>query len=366
MKVPFVNLTRHHNTIKNELQNSFERVLSHSQFILGEEVKQLESEIASYVGVKHAIGVSNGTNGLMLSLKACDIGPGDEVITTPFTFIATAEVITTVGATPVFCDIDTDTYNIDSDLIQSKVTRKTKAIIPVHLYGQAADMDAIMQISRASNIKIVEDMAQAIGAKYKNKMVGTFGDCACISFFPTKNLNALGDGGMILTSDGDIDKKIRQLRVHGASKKYHHDMIGYNERLDGLQAAFLRVKLPLLDKWNAKRREIADFYANNLKDIVRIPQILTDNISIYHQYSILTEKRDQLKQFLADNGVGTEIHYPKCLHQQDAFKYLGYKEHDFPVAESVAKEVLSLPIHQDLTREEIQYVVDMIRKFYGQ
>jgi dTDP-4-amino-4,6-dideoxygalactose transaminase len=366
VKVPFIDLARHHNQIKKELYEAFERVLVHSQFILGDEVKQLESEIASYLGVKHAIGVSNGTNALMLALKAYGIGPGDEVITTPFTFVATAEVISVVGARPVFCDVDPFSYNIDTFQAPSKITPNTKAVIPVHLYGQSANMDDLLRIKNINHdIKIIEDMAQAIGARHKNRMVGTFGDIACISFFPTKNLNALGDGGMIVTDDDEADKKIRQLRVHGASKKYHHDMIGYNERLDGLQAAFLRVKLPWLDKWNARRREIADFYTENLKNIIQIPQVSTENISVFHQYSIRTKKRDELRRFLSDKGVGTEIHYPKCLHLQDAFKYLGYKMGDFPVAESLAEEVLSLPIHQDLTDDETRFVVDMILEYFS-
>jgi dTDP-4-amino-4,6-dideoxygalactose transaminase len=364
MKVPFIDLSRQHKPIKNELMQAFERVFDSNGFILGKEVKQFEEQIASYVGTKYAIGVSNCTNALLLSLKALGIGPGDEVITTPFTFIATAEVIGILGAKPVFCDIDPKTYNIDPDKITGVISDKTKAILPVHLYGQAVDMDEIMDIAQAHNLKVVEDMAQAIGATYKGKKVGIFGDTACISFFPTKNLNALGDAGMILTNNEDIDKKIRALRVHGASKKYYHDFLGYNDRLDAVQAALLQVKLKYLDEWNEKRRQIAIKYDNSLKDLVEIPYIKSKNVTIYHQYTIRTPKRDELKQYLTDNEIGTAIHYPLPLHFQEALKYLGYKKGDFPESEKAASEVLSLPIHHILNEEEIGYVISTIKSFF--
>lgn len=365
MNVPLIDLGRQHNPIKRELMQAFEKVLDSNQFILGKEVKKFEEEVASYIGTKYAIGVSNCTNALLLSHKMLGIGPGDEVITPAFTFIATAEVIAILGAKPVFCDIDPKTYNIDPDKIPGVISNKTKAILPVHLYGQSADMDTIMKIAKDNNLKVVEDMAQAIGATYKGKKVGMFGDTACISFFPTKNLNALGDAGMILTNSEELAGKLRIIRVHGSSKKYHHDFIGYNERLDAIQAAFLRVKLKYLDEWNEGRRQIAHKYDEALKDVVQIPFVEPDNVTIYHQYTIRTPKRDGLRQYLTEKGVGTAIHYPQPLHFQEALKYLGYKEGDFPEAEKAAKEVLSLPIHNTLTDEEVEYVITTIKKFFS-
>lgn len=365
MKVSFIDLSRQHKPIKKQLMNSFEKVLDSGRFILGDEVNQFEHEIASYIGVNYAIGVSNGTDALMLSLLALGIGPDDEVITTPFTFIATAEVIAVLGAKPVFCDINPETLNINPDKIAEVISKKTKAILPVHLYGQAADMDKIMQIAQDNNLKVVEDMAQAIGSKYKGKKVGTFGDTACISFFPTKNLNALGDAGMILTNDEKLEKKFRALRIHGASKKYHHDFLGYNHRLDTIQAAFLRVKLKYLDGWNEKRQQTAHRYDEGLKDSAQIPYIAPDNETVYHQYTIRTSRRDELKQYLTKKDIGTAIHYPIPLHLQKAFDYLNYKDGDFPEAEKASNEVLSLPIHPDLTNEEIDYVVFTINEFFS-
>ncbi|MCK4396243.1 DegT/DnrJ/EryC1/StrS family aminotransferase [candidate division WOR-3 bacterium] len=365
MKVPFIDLSRQHEPIKKELLKTFENVLDSNQFILGEEVKKFEEEVASYVGTKYAIGVSNCTNALLLSLRALDVGRGDEVITTPFTFIATAEVIAILGAKPVFCDIGPKTLNINPNKIPELISNKTKAILPVHLYGQSADMDKIMQIAEENNLNVIEDMAQAIGAKYKGKKVGTFGDTSCISFFPTKNLSALGDAGMILTNNEELDNKLRAFRVHGASKKYYHDVLGYNDRLDTIQAAFLRVKLKYLDEWNEGRRQIAHKYDVGLKDIVQIPYVEPDNVTIYHQYTIRTPKRDELKEFLTEKAIGTAIHYPLPLHFQKAFKYLGYKEGDLPEAEKATKEVLSLPIHHTLTDGEVNYVISTIRSFFG-
>ena len=365
MKVPFIDLGRHHRPIKNELIQAFEKVLDSNRYILGEEVEQFETEMAKYIGTKFSIGVSNGTNALLLSLRALNVGPSDEVITTPFTFIATAEVIAILGAKPVFCDIDPKTFNINPGKITRVISDRTKAILPVHLYGQAADMDKIMSIAKENNLKVVEDMAQAIGATYKNKKVGTFGDTACISFFPTKNLNALGDAGMILTNNKELDRKLRAFRLHGSSKKYFHDFLGYNDRLDAVQAAFLRVKLKYLDEWNEKRRQIASRYDEVLKAFVPIPHIEPVNETVYHQYTIRTSNRDELRQYLTIKGIGTGIHYPIPLHFQKAFQYLNYKEGAFPEAEKASKEVLSLPIHQDLTYEEIACVIDTIREYFG-
>ncbi len=365
MKVPFIDLARQHRPIRDELFQAFERVFESNQFILGEEVKLFEEEVASYVGAKYAIGVSNCTNALLLSLRALGVEPGDEIITTPFTFVATAEVIALLGAKAAFCDIDPQDYNIAPDKIESAIADKTKALLPVHLYGQSADMDRIMPIARAHNLGVVEDMAQAIGAKYKGKSVGIFGDTACISFFPTKNLSALGDAGMILTNNDRLNEKLRAFRVHGASQKYQHEFLGYNDRLDAIQAAFLRIKLQYLDSWNEKRRQIAKKYDNALKDIVDIPFIHPENETIYHQYTIRTPQRDELQHHLTDKGIGSAIHYPVPLHLQPAFRYLGYKEGDFPEAERAAREVVSLPIHHTLTDEEVDYIISAIKEYFG-
>ncbi len=363
--MPFIDLSRQHKPLKMDLMRAFESVLDSNKFILSDEVKKFEDEVASYTGAKHAIGVSNCTNALLLSLRALGVGQGDEVITTPFTFIATAEVIAIIGAKPVFCDIEEKMFNIDPRLLPSSISARTRAIMPVHLFGQSADMEHIGKIAGEYRLKVIEDMAQAIGARYKGKMVGTFGDTSCISFYVTKNLSALGDAGMILTNNAELDGKIRAYRVHGASKKYHHDFLGHNDRLDALQAAFLRIKLRHLDAWNGKRREIARKYDEALSDVVVTPHIDADNETVYHQYTIRTERRDDLKVFLSDKGIGTAVHYPMPLHLQPAFKYLGYREGDFPVAEKAAREVLSLPIQQDLTDDEVDYVIENIRDFFN-
>lgn len=365
MKVPFIDLERQHKPIKKDLMQAFERVLDSNKFILSDEVKKFEEEIAAYTKTKHAVGVSNCTNALLLSLRALGVGPGDEVITTPFTFVATAEVIAIIGAKPVFCDIERKTFNIDTGKIKEQISGRTRAIIPVHLFGQSAEMSGLMRIAKDHGLKVIEDMAQAIGARYKGQMVGNFGDTACISFYVTKNLNALGDAGMILTNDEKLDSVIRAYRVHGAYKKYHHDFLGYNDRLDAMQAAFLRIKLRQLDTWNERRRQIARKYDDALRDVVATPYISEDNESVYHQYTVRAARRDDLNKFLNEKGIATAIHYPVPLHLQPAFRYLGYREGDFPVAEKAANEVLSLPIQQDLTDEEIGYVIKNVRQFYG-
>lgn len=365
MKVPFIDLSRHHKPLKGELSKAFEKVYDSNQFVLGQHVKKFEDEIATYVGTRYAIGVSNCTNALLLSLKALGVASGDEVITTPFTFVATAEVIALLGAKPVFCDIEPKTLNIDPSKINECISSKTKVIVPVHLYGQSADMDEIMATSQQRNIAVVEDMAQAVGAQYKGRMVGTFGATACISFFPTKNLSALGDAGMVLTSDEELHEKLCAMRVHGASTKYYHDFLGYNDRLDGMQAAFLSVKLNYLDTWNERRREIARKYDNALKTYVDIPYVHAHNVTVYHQYTIRTQRRDELRDFLTQRDIGTSVHYPMALHQQKAFAYLGYREGDFPEAEKASKEVLSLPIQQDLSNDEVDYVIASIEEFFS-
>ncbi len=364
MNVPLFTLNRQHEEIMDELMKATEEVIKSGKFILGPWVAEFEEKVADYLGVKYAVGVGNGTDALSIALSAIDIKPGDEVITTPFTFIATAETIAMLGAKPVFVDIDPETFNINPDLIKEAITEKTKAIIPVHLYGQAAEMDKIMEIAKKHNLYVIEDTAQGIGATYGGKKLGTIGDIGTFSFFPTKNLGALGDGGLVVTNNEEIYKKAKALRVHGSSVKYHHEYLGYNSRLDSLQAAYLLVKLPHTDRWNEKRRENAAFYNENLKDVVQVPVEREGNYHIYHQYTIRTDKRDELKAFLSENGIGVGIHYPIPLHLQPAFRYLGYKEDDLPESEKASKEVLSLPIFPELTDEEKAYVVEKIREFF--
>ena len=365
MNVPLFTLNRQHEELMDELMKATEEVIKSGKFILGPWVTEFEGRVAEYLGVKYAVGVGNGTDAISIALSAIDIKPGDEVITTPFTFIATAETIAMLGAKPVFVDIDPDTFNINPELIEEKITEKTRAIIPVHLYGQAADMDKIMEIAEKYGLYVIEDTAQGIGATYKGKKLGTIGHIGTFSFFPTKNLGALGDGGLVVTNDEEIYKKAKSLRVHGSPRKYYHEYLGYNSRLDSLQAAYLLVKLPYTDRWNHLRRENAKFYNENLKDVVKVPAEREGNYHIYHQYSLRTGKRDELKDYLVNNGVGVAIHYPIPLHLQPAFSYLGYKEGDFPEAEKAAKEVLSLPIFPELTYEEKEYVVKKIREFFG-
>ncbi len=364
MNVPLFTLNRQHEELMDELMKATEEVIRSGKFILGPWVAEFEEKVAQYLGVKYAVGVGNGTDAISIALSAIEIKPGDEVITTPFTFVATAETIAMLGAKPVFVDIEPDTFNINPDLIEEKITDKTKAIIPVHLYGQAAEMDKILEVARRHGLYVIEDTAQGIGATYKGKKLGTIADIGTFSFFPTKNLGALGDAGLVVTNNEEIYKKVKSLRVHGSPRKYYHEYLGYNSRLDTIQAAYLLVKLPHTDRWNKRRREIANFYNENLKDIVRVPIERNGNYHIYHQYSIRTDRRDDLKNYLNENGIGTAIHYPIPLHLQPAFSYLGYREGDFPEAEKAAKEVLSLPVFPELTEEEKTYVVEKIREFF--
>ncbi len=366
MKVPLLDLKRQYATIKDEIDTAVHEVLDKTQFILGEKVKQFEENLAQYCGSKYAVGVASGTDALLLALRACGVGPGDEVIIPDFTFIATSNVISRLGATPVFVDIDKDTYNMDPSLIQSKITRKSKAIIPVHLFGQCADMDPLLEICKKHKVKVVEDAAQAIGAEYKGKKAGIMGDFGCFSFFPSKNLGAAGDGGMVITNDEKLAEMVRKLRVHGATQKYFHSMIGYNSRLDTLQAAILDVKLRYLDQWSDKRKEKASIYDKAFQNMdIETPKVESFNRHIYHQYTIATKKRDQLKEHLLKNQIGCSIYYPLPLHLQECFKSLGYKEGDLPVSEERSKEVISLPIFPELTQQEQEFVVKTIKEFYS-
>jgi len=364
MKIPIIDLVRQHKPIMDELVDAFKKVVESGQFILGYELEQFEKEAANYLGSKYALGVGNGTDALILALRAIDVQKGDEVITTPFTFFATAETIAILGAKPVFVDIEDETLNIDVTKIEEKITKRTKAILPVHIFGQGAKIEKILEIAKSYNLKVIEDTAQGFGAKRNGKYLGTFGDVGTFSFFPTKNLSCLGDGGLITTQDEAIYDIIKKLRVHGSPRKYYHEMLGYNSRLDTLQAAFLRVKMKYIDRWNERRREIAAIYNRELSPYVRVPEVDEGNIHIYHQYTIRTDRRDELNAFLNQRGIMTQVHYPIPLHLQPALSYLGYKEGDFPVAEKATKEVLSLPVFPEMTDEEINYVIDSIKDFF--
>lgn len=363
VKIPVLDLTPEIEALWDELMAAIQGVLKSGQFIMGPNVKAFEQEVAAYLGVKHAIGVNSGTDALVIALRALGIGPGDEVITTPFTFFATAEAISHVGATPVFVDIDPKTFNINPELIEPAITPRTKAILPVHLYGQAADMDPIMALAEKYNLKVIEDTAQAFGGEYKGTKLGTIGDVGCFSFFPSKNLGAFGDGGLIATNDDEIAEISRMLRVHGARQKYYNEMIGYNSRLDEIQAAILRVKLSHIDKWNEARRQAAKRYTELLKDV---PGIITPYEApyakhVYHQYTIrLTGgKRDKVKQFLADQGNDTMVYYPVPVHRLPVYK----EQVPFlPTAEQLAQEVLSLPIWPGIAEETQVHIARVVEE----
>jgi len=364
MKIPLVDLKIQYEMIKEEVNEAIKRVLESTQFILGEEVAKFEEDFARFCGTKYCVGVNSGTDAIYLALRALNIGEGDEVITVSHTFIGTVEPIGMVGAKPVFVDIDPDTYIIDVQKIEKVITEKTKVIIPVHLYGQPADMQLIMEIAKKYNLKIVEDCAQAHGAEYGGKKVGTIGDIGCFSFFPGKNLGAYGDGGAVVTNNEEIFKKVKMLRNHGRLKKYEHEFEGVNSRLDNLQAAILRVKLKYLDKWTKRRIEKAKVYDELLKDTdkIVIPKILPGAKHVYHLYVIRIKERDKIQQKLKEKGIATGIHYPIPLHLQPAYKHLGYKTGDFPVTEKICKEILSLPIFPELQREQQEYIVENLRE----
>jgi len=364
MKVPFLDLKREYASIRKEIDQAISEVLKHTQFILGPEVKALEEEIARYCETKYAIGVASGTDALLLSLRACGVEPGDEVITSTFSFFASAGAIANLKAKSVFVDIDPFTYNIDPDQIEKRITKKTKAIMPVHLFGQCADMDPILAIAEKHKIKVVEDAAQSIGAMYKGKKAGSIGDAGCFSFYPSKNLGAAGDGGMVVTNDPDLAEKLRLLRVHGSQTKYVHSIVGYNSRLDTLQAAILKVKLKYLDSWHEKRRENAAYYDRAFKEMDLItPRVESFNYHIYNQYTIAVKDREKLKEHLVQNQIGYDTYYPLPLHLQKCFEDLGYKNGDLPSSEKIALEVISLPIYPGLTKEEQDFVISTIKEF---
>ncbi len=381
MKVPLLDLQKQYATIKTEILEVTEEVFESQRFIMGPKVEELEKQIADYCGCRFAVGVSSGTDALLISLMAAGVGFGDRVITTPYTFFATVGTIARTGARPLFVDIRDDTFNMDPQALEKLLLSFSveereivKAIIPVHLYGQCADMEPIMELARQFGLTVIEDAAQAIGSEYQFedgviKRAGAMGECGCFSFFPSKNLGAFGDGGMVTTNDAEIQERLVKLRNHGASPKYYHAMVGGNFRLDALQAAVLIVKLRYLDQWTRGRQENAALYrtlfeAAGLEE-VRLPEE-KESRHIYNQFVIrVPENRDGLKAFLGERGIGCEIYYPVPLHMQSCFKGLGYEKNDFPVSERTAETSLALPIFPELTSEQIHYVVDMIGQFFS-
>ncbi|HXF99769.1 MAG TPA: DegT/DnrJ/EryC1/StrS family aminotransferase [Bacteroidota bacterium] len=365
MTLHMVDVVGQYKKIKTEIDAAVHRVLDSGQFILGKEVGEFECQIAGYLGVKYAVGCASGTDALQVALMALGIGPGDEVISTPFTFVATTETIVLLGAKPVYVDIDPKTFNINPSLIERAITPRTKAIIPVHLYGQAAEMDPIMQIARRYNLRVIEDAAQALGAAYKGKKVCTFGDIGCISYFPSKNLGAFGDAGMVVTNDPELAERMRMITVHGSKTRYYHDILGLNSRLDTLQAVVLSVKLKYLDEWNQTRRRAAARYNELLRDTpVTTPYVAPHCTHIFHQYTLRAPRRNELSEHLKAKGIPHAIYYPVPLHLQKAFAVAGKGKGDFPVAEQAAEEVISLPMHTELTEEQLVYITDAIREFY--
>lgn len=388
--IPAMNITRQYESIRDELDKAALGVLHAGQYILGKTVEEFETAFAEYCDVKYAIGVGNGSDALVMALKACEVKSGDEVITTAMSFSATAEAITSVGAIPVFADCTDDTYCIDPADVEKKLTAKTKAIIVVHLYGQCADMDAINKIAYEHKLRVIEDCAQAAGATYKGKKAGSIGDVGCVSFFPTKNLGCAGDGGIIITNDEKIFRQCRAFRVHGSGldglftygiqqgvkvseetidfngnlPKYFNFVTGYNSRLDALQAAILSVKLPYLDGWNERRREIAKQYDEKITNpYIKKPFVSCDNTHIYYVYTITTQKRDELREYLKENGITSGVYFPVPFHLQVVYRELGYKKGDMPNAEFVADNSLVLPMFPELKQEEIDSVIDTVNRW---
>ncbi|HZS48521.1 MAG TPA: DegT/DnrJ/EryC1/StrS family aminotransferase [Blastocatellia bacterium] len=369
--VPLLDLKIQYQSIREEIREAVDRVFDRQQFILGPEVAAFEREVAEYCQVNHAVGCASGSDAIMLALMALGIGPGDEVIIPTFTFFATGGYVAHVGARPVFVDIDPVDFNIDCEQVEAKVTSRTKAIMPVHLYGQCANMDALLDISKRTGVPIIEDAAQSIGATFRDRQAGSMGRIGCFSFFPTKNLGAAGDGGMVVTNDSEIDQRLRALRVHGSRVKYHYEMLGVNSRLDEVQAAVLRVKLKYLDEWSAARANNADRYDTLFRsaglddDDNVIPPVRQKGARhIFNQYVIRARERDALMAYLKEHSIGTEVYYPVPLHQQPCFAAFGSGDDSLPNAEQASKEVLALPIYPELTEDQQRAVVDRIAKFY--
>ncbi|HEX2091278.1 MAG TPA: DegT/DnrJ/EryC1/StrS family aminotransferase [Longimicrobiaceae bacterium] len=374
MQVPLLDLTRQYRGIAGELQSALQTVIEEQRFILGPVVDRFEAEVAAYLGVEHAVGCASGTDALLLGLRALGVERGDEVVTSPFTFFATAGAIHNLGARPVFADIRPDTFNLDPAAADAAVTERTRAVVPVHLFGQMAEMEAFRAIGDRRWIPVLEDAAQAIGARQRLAdgrwiTTGTLGDACAFSFFPTKNLGAFGDAGMIVTDDDTVAERLRRLRVHGGRQMYHHEEVGYNSRLDALQAAVLSAKLPHLAAWSEARRANARFYDEALAGIGGLvtPVVLPENETIVNQYTlrVLDGKRDALAEFLRARGVGNSVYYPVPLHLQECFEYLGYREGEFPESERAAREVLSIPVYPELSAEQREHVAGSIREFFG-
>ena len=358
MNIRMVDLHGQYLRIKTEVDEAMQSVINSTAFIQGKEVEEFASQLSKYLDGVHVIPCANGTDALQIAMMALGLKPGDEVILPVHTYVATAEVIALLGLTPVFVDVDAETFNIDINQIEKLITKKTKAIVPVHLYGQCADMDPLMAIASKHSIKVIEDAAQSIGAKYKNTFSGTIGDVGTTSFFPSKNLGCFGDGGAILTRSAELAGEIRMIANHGQKKKYYHERIGVNSRLDTIQAAVLKVKLRYLDEYERKRNEVAAYYDKHLKDIV-IPVRSKDSTHVFHQYTIKAKRRDELKLFLQEKGIPTMIYYPVPLHHQKAYK----QDKSFPVTEQLSKEVLSLPIHTEMTDEQLDYICKSVNEF---
>lgn len=367
LDVPLLDLKTQYAALKSEIMPVVERVLDGQYMINGPEVGEFECAAAGYCNTKFAVGCSSGTDALILAMMGLDIQPGAEVITSPFTFFATVGSIHRHGAKPVFVDIDPETFNFDAEQLEAAVNEKTRAIAPVHLFGQMADMDTVLDVAEKHDLKVIEDSAQSIGAKQNDAPSGSLGDAGCFSFFPSKNLGGAGDGGLITTNDEDLYKRLLMMRNHGAHERYFHDEVGGNFRLDTLQAAYLSIKLKHLDTWHEGRRKNAAFYNEHLAGVEQIttPIIAEGNESIYNQYTLRVEQRDELQKYLGEAGIGSAIYYPLCMHEQKCFSYLGYETGDFPLAEQAAAEVLSIPIYPELKEDQLAHVVETIKAFYA-
>jgi len=368
-RFPFLDLQAQFAAIKDEVMSSIARVMESQHFILGPEVAKLEAEVGAYVESSSAIGCASGSDALLLALLAWNLEAGDEVITTPFTFVATAGSIARLGAKPVFVDIDPETYNIDVNQIEAAISERTRALMPVHLFGLSAELKPILELASRRGLAVIEDAAQAIGARYEGQMVGSLGTFGCYSFFPSKNLGGAGDGGMITTNDAALAARLKLLRVHGSAEKYRYEILGVNSRLDALQAAILRVKLKYLGSWAEARREHADYYralfaGHGLEGEVRLPVEPANCYHVYNQFTIRVAKRDQLREYLSANGIPTEVYYPSPLHVQPAFTYLNYRQGQFPNAESASREVVALPIYPELKHDQQELIVETIARFY--
>jgi len=364
MRVNFVDLKEQYQNIKDDILKAITEVIDNSSFVLGPQVEEFEQKFAEFSHAKYGVGVASGTDAIFIALKSLGIGPGDEVITAANTFIATVLGISYAGASPVLVDNDPESYNIDPTKIEAAITSKTKAIMPVHLYGQMADMDAIMEIAEKHNLKVIEDACQAHGAEYKGRRAGSMGDISCFSFYPSKNLGAYGDGGMVMTNDDHLYQKTKMLRDYGQSKKYHHEIKGHNSRLDSIQAAVLLAKLPHLEEWNNRRRTLAGLYNELLSDVDVVTPVEGQGYRhIYHLYVIRTKNRDEMFEYLKSKQIFCGIHYPIPIHLQNAYKDLPYKEGDFPITEKYAQEILSFPLYPELSEENIRYVVVNIKEF---